>query len=90
MWQIIREIIGKKATPQQNQEFLVNGTVTKGRQLIADKFNECFTTIGSKLTKDIPTVTYKSEDSLDGIYLKKNSMLLTPTTTDDIRIIIEK
>jgi len=85
---MIREIIGKKATSQQNQEFLINGTVAKGRQLIADEFNEYFTTIGSKLTKDIPTVTDKPEDFLDGIY--KNSMFLTPTTTYDIRIIIEK
>ena len=88
MWQIIREIIGKKATSQQNQEFLINGTLTKARQLVADKFNDYFTTIGSELTKDIPTATDKPEDYLDGIY--KNSMLLTPTTTDEIRIIIEK
>ena len=73
---------------QQNQEFLINGTLTKDRQLIADKFNEYFTTIGSELTKDIPTVTDKPEDYLNGIY--KNSMFLTPTTTDEIRIIIEK
>ena len=85
---MIREIIGKKATSQQNQEFLINGTLTKDRQLIADKFYEYFTTIGSELTKDIPTVTDKPEDYLNGIY--KNSMFLTPTTTDDIRIIIEK
>ena len=73
---------------QQNQEFLINGTLTKDRQLIADKFNEYFTTIGSELTKDILTVTDKPEDYLNGIY--KNSMFLTPTTTDEIRIIIEK
>ena len=68
MWQMIRDIIGKKATSQQNQEFLINGTLTKDRQLIADKFNEYFTTIGSELTKDIPTVTDKPEDYLNGIY----------------------
>ena len=72
MWQMIREIIGKKATSQQNQEFLINGTLTKDRLLIADKCNEYFTTIGSELTKDIPTATDKPEDDLDGIY--KNSM----------------
>ena len=63
-------------------------SITQDRQLIADKFNEYFTTIGSELTKDIPTVTEKPEDYLDGIY--KNSMFLTPTTTDEIRIILEK
>ena len=72
MWQMIREIIGKKATSQQNQEFLINGTLTIDRQLIADTFNEYFTTIGSELTKEIPTVTDKPEDYINGIY--KNSM----------------
>ena len=62
MWQMIREIIGKKTSSQQNQEFLINGTLTRDRQLMADKCNEYFTTIGSELTKDIPTVTKKPED----------------------------
>ena len=88
MWQTIREIIGKKTSSQQNQEFLINGTLTRDRQLIADKFNEYSTTIGSELTKDIPTVTKKAEDYLDGIY--KNSVFLAPKTTYEIRIIIEK
>ena len=53
--------------------------MTRDRQLIDDKFNEYFTTIGSELTKDITTVTKKPEDYLDGIY--KNSMFLAPTIT---------
>jgi hypothetical protein len=44
---------------------------------------------GSELTKDIPTVTKKPEDYLDRIYIITNSMFLTPTTTYEIRIIIE-
>ena len=57
MWQMIREITSKKASSQQNQVLLIIGTLTQDRQLIADKFNEYFTTVGSELTKDIPTVT---------------------------------
>ena len=47
---MIRDIIGKKTSLQHNQEFLINGTLTRDRQLIADKFNEYFTNIGSELT----------------------------------------
>ena len=65
---MIREIIGKKSSSQQNQEFLINGTLTRDGQLIAEKCNEYVTTIGSELAKDIPTVTKKPEDYLDGIY----------------------
>ena len=72
MWQMIRDIIDKKTSSQQHQELLINGTQTRDRQLIADKFNDYFTTIGKELTKDIPTVTKKPEDYLDRIY--KNSM----------------
>ena len=43
---------------------------------------------GSELTKDIPTVTKKPEHYLDRIYMK-NFMFLAPTTTYEIRIIIE-
>jgi len=47
-------------------------TLTKDRQLIADKCNEYFTAIGSELTNDIPIVTHKPKDYLDDIY--KNSI----------------
>ena len=50
MWQMIRDIIGKKTSSQHNQEILINGTLTRDRQLIADEFNEYFTNIGSELT----------------------------------------
>ena len=72
MWQMIREIIGKKTSSQQSQEFLINGTLTRDGLLLADTFNEYFTTIGSELTKDIPTVTKKPEDYLDGVYKNSN------------------
>ena len=49
------------------------------------KFNEYFTMIGTELTKDIPTITEKRNDYLDGICKKSN--VLAPTTTDEIRII---
>ena len=62
MWQMIREVIGKK-TSQQNQEFIL----TRDKQLIADNFNEYFTTIDTELTKDMPTDTSKPGDYLDGI-----------------------
>ena len=75
MRQIIRDIIGKKTSSQQNQEFLINSTLTWDRQVIADKFNEYFTTIGSESNKDIPSVTKKHEDYLDGIE-EKNLMLM--------------
>ena len=79
---------GKTTSSQINLEFLINGILTRDRHLIADKCNEYFTTSGSELTKDIPTVTQKPEDYLDIIY--KNAMFLAPTTTDEMRITIVK
>ena len=68
---MIREIIGKKTSSQQSQEFLINGILTRYKKLIADKFNEYITTIGTQLTKDITTITKKPDDYLDGIYKTK-------------------
>ena len=85
---MIREIISKRTVFSCSQEFLVNGKLTQNKQLIADKFNEYFTTVGSELANEIPFVTEKPDDYLDGIY--KNSMFFAPATTDEIRIIIEK
>ena len=85
---MIREIISKRPVSSCSQEFLVNGKLTQNKQLIADKFNEYFTTVGSELANEIPFVTEKPYDYLDGIY--KNSIFLAPATTGDIRIIIEK
>ena len=81
---MLREIIGKKIS-QQNQKFTINDILTRHKLLIANKFNEYFTTMGTELTKDIPTITEKRNDYLDGIC--KNSNVLAPTTTDEIRII---
>jgi len=64
MWQMLRGSIAKKTSTQQNQEFLINDTLTRDRQLIADTFNEYFTSIGSVLTKDIPTVIEETEKML--------------------------
>ena len=87
-WHVIREIISKRTVFSCSQEFLVIGKLTQNKQLIADKFNEYFTTVGSELANEIPFVIEKPDEYLDGIY--KNSMFLAPATTDEIRIIIEK
>ena len=55
---------------------------------IADKFNEYFTTIGSELTKDVPTVTKQPEDYIDAIYFKLNVFSTYIHRWD--KIIIEK
>ena len=85
---MIKEVIGKKTSSQQNHEFLTNSILTRNKQLVAVKFNEYFTAIGTELTKDIPTVTEKPDDYREGIY--RNSKFLAYTTTDEIRKITEK
>ena len=67
-WHVIREIISKRTVFSCTQEFLVNGKLTQNKQLIADKFNEYFTTVGSELANEIPFVTEKLHDYLDEIY----------------------
>ena len=63
---MVNYIIGKNTSSQQNQGFLINGIPTRDKQLLADKFNEYSMIIGKELTKDIPTVTEKPDDCLDG------------------------
>ena len=61
------EIISKRTVFSCSEEFLVNSKLTQDKQLIADKFNEYFMTIGSELANEIPFVTEKPGDYLDGI-----------------------
>jgi len=70
-------------------KFLINGTVIRDRQLIANKYNEYFTTIVSELTKDITTVK-KSLSIIFMEFMKYKLNVLAPITTDETRLITEK
>ena len=59
--------MNKRTAFSCSQEFLVNGKLTQNKQLIADKFNEYFTTVGSELANEMPFVTEKPDVYLDGI-----------------------
>ena len=43
MWQILKDIIGKKTVSLYHREFLVDDKIIQNKKLIADKFNDCFT-----------------------------------------------
>ena len=87
-WQILREIIGKRSKFSNNREFLIDGNKTQDKQLISDRFNEYFTSIGPKLAEHIPQVAENPIDYMRGSYT--NSIFLVPVTTGEINRIIDQ
>ena len=67
-WQILREIIDKRSKFSNNREFLIDGNKTQDKQLISDRFNEYFTSIGPKLAEHIPQVAENPIDYMRGSY----------------------
>ena len=70
---------------QQNQEFLINGILTRDRQsyIVANKCNDHW----FRINQGHPTGYRNPEDYLEGIH---KITFLVSITKDEIRIIIEK
>ena len=81
-WATINDILSRKKVKREFPEyFIIKNNHVSNKQVIADEFNDFFTNIGPKLSKDIKSnsnLTYKS-------FLKK-----TITTTFVFDIIDEK
>ena len=64
----------------------IGNTVINDPAVIAQKFNDFFVNVGSDLVKKIPTGSHTPADFLTGNYC--NSMFFSPTTTEEVRDII--
>ena len=87
MWSIIKNIINRKKRKYINRKFkLSDGSITKDKQLISDKFNDFFINVGPNLAKRIEKQNKNPEQ-----FMKAKitfSLYLEPVTEQEIHKIV--
>ena len=63
--------------------FLIGGKLTNDNNLIADKFNECFTNIRINISKKIPNISDSFKQFMKGNYVQ--CMVLKEVNIDEIK-----
>ena len=84
-WRIINNLLGRK-TQQQTNPMSINGTLVTDDVIVANHFNDYFSSVADNLVKTIPT-----SSSFFYNYLNKsvgNSIFLKPTTPKEIKDVI--
>ena len=56
LWGILKDIINKKKSTTRPKQFVIGDEVVTNENIIADKFNDYFTNVGSNLAEKIPSV----------------------------------
>ena len=82
-WKIIKETLNNNTSSNYVTEFVVDNEVIKDPDLIANKFNEYFINIGSKLSEQITSVTSYTE------YLKNQTDTRFKFHVVDMKLILE-
>jgi hypothetical protein len=88
-WETLNEIQGKPKKTDSVGHININGVSESNPTKIANHFNEFFTSIGKKISNDIPPVTKKPEDYINyGRHIP--DMSLGNTTPEHVLKIIRK
>ena len=85
-WGLIKSIINSKTSSNNSSridELLINGKIISDKKLMANKFNEYFTNIGSTLARKIPNAPGSYKDFLHTINSSK-SFFARPTNPLEI------
>jgi hypothetical protein len=86
-WDMIKELINKKISSTNTQEFIINGSKTSNGQIIANSFNKYYTNIGPNLAKSIPQT---NKDPISYIeHATDHTLFLNPTTDSEIKTILK-
>ena len=86
MWDILKEIIGKKKNLTKPEKFKVGNQEVTDKKVIANGFNNFFVNIGKTLSKHIPT-----NDNNPEAYIKSsnlNSIFLHPVQDKEVENIV--
>ena len=86
-WQVIKEIINKNKTSNQQTAFKVNDRLTEDKDKIANGFNKFFVEIGPTLEKNCPTSEESPITWMKDRY--NNSFFVVPTNETEIHNIIK-
>ena len=85
-WDTIKCVINKNKPSSDSSNFLIDGKLTNDKNLIANKFNEYFTSIGINLSKKIPDISNSFKQFMKGNCVQ--CMVLKEVNIDEIEKII--
>ena len=91
LWKVINKVISKKGHSGSIIPYItVDGIKITDPNKIANNFGEFYSSLGSNLVKKIPGGHSSIEDYLRKIPRNVNSMMLTPTTQQEVISIIDQ
>ncbi|PNF33292.1 hypothetical protein B7P43_G10125 [Cryptotermes secundus] len=88
MWDLIREELGNQKKIKKNFEINTGGVNTQDPKVIANVFNEYYTSIAQKILGGTSSVK-NQEANVNAVRYNGNSMFLTPTTELEVAGIIK-
>lgn len=76
LWSVLKEVINRKKTVCSSSQFKINNRIETDTNIIANKFNDYFTNIGSNLAVNIPNteidpLSYIPSTLQESIYISK-------------------
>ena len=80
-WDTIKCVINKTKPSSGSSNFLIDGKLTNDKNLIANKFNEYFTSVGINLFKKIPDISNSFKQFMKGNYVQ--CMVLKEVNIDE-------
>ena len=91
LWKMINKVICKRRHSGSIIPFItVDGIGIDNPDKIANSFGKFYLTLGSRLASEITEGQYKTEDYLKKIPKNINSMMLVPTTQEEVQQIIDQ
>ena len=87
-WKLIKNILNRNRNEALPDSFKINNSDVNDKSVIAEKFNEYFTSIGSSLASKIPDISGNPLSYMKGNY--KDSFMLLPTSDLEIINIVKQ
>ena len=89
LWQVINTCIGKQANKTNIIDYIRVGNIdVYDSKQIANEMGQFFSTIGSKYENNIPKSQTSINDYLKVIPRNAKSIFLTPTSNDEVKLLI--
>jgi hypothetical protein len=89
VWDLIKEVLGKQKKETRNIEINVNGTNIQDPKVIANVFNDCYTSIAHNILNS-NLLPKNIEDSVNAVKYNSSSIFLTRTTEVEVSGVIKE
>lgn len=89
-WQTMNELTSRKSNTPSIKELIVNGVSINKSTDLANAFNEHFSTVGPKLSNQIPSAANGDESCLEYLNITDQRFCFTPTNSSQVLLLLNK